>query len=91
MACGFELQHGVNFQEIFAPTIRWESIRLMDGLAAYHRWSIYHLDVTTAFLNDFIEEDIYMVQPPCAILGTEHLVYKLKQSLWAQTEPTSMV
>ena len=51
VARGFEQRHGVDFQETFAPTVRWESIRLATTLAAHHGWPIYQMDVVTAFLN----------------------------------------
>jgi hypothetical protein len=35
----------------------------MISLAAQHRWKIYQLDVKSAFLNDFLEEEIYVEQP----------------------------
>ena len=41
------------------------------------------MDVVTAFLNDSLGEDIYMQQPDGYVLeGNEHLVCKLKKSLY---------
>lgn len=82
VACGFEQQHGVNFQETFASTIWWESIRLVIGLAEHHSWPIYHMDVATEFLNRYIHDDVFMLQPPrCITPGSEHLVCMLNWSL----------
>lgn len=38
-------------------------IRLMISMAAKHGWKIYHFDVKSAFLNDLLDEDIYVDQP----------------------------
>ena len=41
------------------------------------------MDVTTAFLNGYLDEEIYMEQPPgYAEKGKENLVCKLKHSLY---------
>jgi hypothetical protein len=74
VAWGFEQHHGVDFQETFAPTVRWESIRFATALAAHHGWPIYHMDVVTAFLNGTLHEDVYMSQPPgCIQPGTDRI------------------
>jgi hypothetical protein len=83
VARGNEQVHGINFQETFAPTVRWESIRLIIALAAHHGWPIFQLDVVTAFLNGHLTDDVYMLQPPgCAKPGYERLVRKLNRSLY---------
>jgi hypothetical protein len=83
VARGNEQIHGVNFQEAFVPMVRWESIHLIIALAASHCWPLFQLDVITAFLNGALSNDVYMLQPPgCIVLGQEHLVCKLKRSLY---------
>lgn len=43
----------------------------------------YHMDATTAFLNDHLKQPVFMVQPPCCVQsGKEHLVCQLKRSLY---------
>lgn len=63
VAQGFAQKPGVHFNETFAPVARMGSIRLMISLAARFRMNIHQLDVTTAFLNGYLEEDI-LVNPP---------------------------
>ncbi|XP_071689253.1 uncharacterized protein [Rutidosis leptorrhynchoides] len=54
---------GVDYNETFAPVARLDTIRALVALAAQRRWKIYQLDVKSAFLNGFLEEEIYVEQP----------------------------
>ena len=48
----------VDFEEVFSPRARAESIRIIVAMAAQFKWKLRHLDVKSAFLNGYIEEDI---------------------------------
>jgi len=75
---GYKQREGIDYGEVFAPVAR-----LMISLAAQHRWKIYQLDVKLAFLNDFLEEEIYVEQPLGYIEAeNEGKVYKLKKALY---------
>jgi hypothetical protein len=63
VAKDYKQKEGIDYGEVFAPVARLETIKLMISLAAQHRWKIYQLDVKSAFLNDFLEEEIYVEQP----------------------------
>jgi len=85
VARGFTQEHGVDYHETFAPTVRVISIRMVLALAAFHDWEVEQLDVVTAFLEADIEEEIYMRQPEgfrhIDVNGGE-LVCLLKKSLY---------
>ena len=51
VAKGYVQQYGVDFEEVFAPVARLETIRLLNSLAATNGWEIHHLDVKTVFLH----------------------------------------
>jgi hypothetical protein len=83
VAKGYKQREGIDYGEVFAPVARLETIRLMISLAAQHRWKIYQLDVKSAFLNGFLEEEIYVEQPLGYIKAeNESKVYKLKKALY---------
>lgn len=53
---------GIDYDELFAPVARLETIRLLISIAAQNRWKLYQMDVKSAFLNGFLEEDVYIEQ-----------------------------
>jgi len=63
VAKGYSQRPGVDFGDTFAPVARMSSIRMTATLAARHGMSITHFDVTTAYLNGDLEEEIFMGPP----------------------------
>ena len=83
VAKGFSQVHGVDFNETFAPVAKFTTIRCILAIGAVMDLEIHQMDVKTAFLNGELEEDIYMEQPEGFVeQGKEHLVCKLKSSLY---------
>ncbi|XP_062977616.1 uncharacterized protein LOC134395383 [Elgaria multicarinata webbii] len=81
VARGFAQIEGQDYHEIFAPTIRFESIRMMFKLAAQKNMQVSHQDVTTAYLNAKLDEDIYML-PPEGVKVDKDIVCKLEKCLY---------
>lgn len=80
---GYVQRHGVDYDEVFAPVARIETIRLIIALSASHGWEIHHLDVKTTFLHGELKEEVFVTQPEgFVITGEEHKVYKLKKALY---------
>lgn len=83
VARGNEQRPGLDYDETFAPVVKWSTIRLIVALAAVLNWSICHMDVVTAFLNGTIKETIFMQQPPGFVADHQkHLVCRLRKSLY---------
>ena len=57
---GYSQVEGVDFDESFAPVTRMESIRVLLALACHLKFKLYQMDVKTAFLNEFLKEDVYV-------------------------------
>jgi hypothetical protein len=69
--------------ETFASVAKFTTIRCMLAIGAAMDLEIHQMDVKTTFLNGELEEDIYMDQPQGFVQdGKEHLVCKLKKSLY---------
>ena len=80
---GYTQIEGVDFDEIFAPVARLESIRLLFGMACNMKIKLYQIDVKSAFLNGVLQGEVYVTQPK----GFEDphfpdYVYKLKKALY---------
>jgi hypothetical protein len=62
VACGCEQRKGIDFEDTFAPIVKWVTIRAIVALATQKRWIICHLEVKMTFLNGELIEDVYMQQ-----------------------------
>lgn len=77
---GYQQKKGIDYHEIYAPVVRYSSIRYLIGLAVKYGLKIHQMDAVTAFLQGDIEEDIYMAQPPQFEEGNK--VCLLKKSIY---------
>ncbi len=83
VAQGYTQTKGADQDETFSPVVRMESLRMIVGLAAKHTLKLHQLDVTTAFLNGQLQEEVYMEQPDGFIAeGQEKLACKLRRSIY---------
>nr|GEV47914.1 zinc finger, CCHC-type [Tanacetum cinerariifolium] len=79
---GFRQKEGVDYFDTYAPVARITTIRLL-ALAVTHNIVIHQMDVKTAFLNGYLDEEVYMKQPEGFVMpGNEHKVCKLVKSLY---------
>ena len=83
VAQGFCQKEGIDYDETFAPVARLEAIRILLAFVASKGFKLQQIDVKSAFLNGFIEEDVYVKQPP----GFESSkfpdrVFKLRKALY---------
>ena len=63
IAKGYAQEPGIDFDEIFMPVTRLETIRLLLALSSKNNWEVHHLYVKTTFLNGEISEEVYAAQP----------------------------
>ena len=83
VAKGCSQKYGEDYDEIFCPVVRFESVRTVIALAVQKGLKLYHMDVTSAFLNGTLTNEVYMKQPEGYVVkGKEHLVCKLKKSIY---------
>ncbi|WVZ90151.1 hypothetical protein U9M48_036478 [Paspalum notatum var. saurae] len=89
VAQGFCQKKGIDYEETFASVARLEAIRILLAFAASKGFKLQQMDVKSAFLNGFIEEEIYVRQPsgiesarfPDRVYKLRKAVYGLKQAL----------
>jgi transposase InsO family protein len=83
VAKGFSQVEGIDYDEIFSPVVRYETVRMMIALSALKDWHISGLDVKTAFLYGELEEELYMEQPEgFKIPGQQNKVMRLKRAIY---------
>ncbi|GJV08113.1 putative ribonuclease H-like domain-containing protein [Tanacetum coccineum] len=76
-------EEGIDYDEVFAPVVRIEAIRLFLAYASFKDFMVYQIDVKSDFLYGKIEEEVYVCQPP----GFEYpdfpdRVYKVEKALY---------
>ena len=83
VAQGFSQRQGIDYNEVFAPVVRAESIRTLLSLVNMLNLELHQLDVKTAYLNGKIDAEIYMKQPEGYIdKNRPNAVCKLKKGLY---------
>ena len=58
VAQGYTQVEGIDFDESFAPVARQESIRILFSIACIMNFKLYQMDVKSAFLNGFLNEEV---------------------------------
>nr|CAN64324.1 hypothetical protein VITISV_005640 [Vitis vinifera] len=83
VAQGFNQEEGIDYEETFALVARLEAIRMLLALACFKDFILYQVDVKSAFLNGFINEEVYVEQPPgFQSFNFPNHVFKLKKALY---------
>ncbi|PLW26977.1 hypothetical protein PCASD_23030 [Puccinia coronata f. sp. avenae] len=83
---GFNQREGIDYQDVFSPTGRLTSLRIMLTICALNQFEVHQMDVRCAFLNGTPEEDLYihaplgLNAPPKTVLKLHKALYGLKQS-----------
>ncbi|KAL0411537.1 UNVERIFIED_CONTAM: hypothetical protein Slati_3743400 [Sesamum latifolium] len=63
VAKGYTQRPRVDFEETYSPVAMAKSIWILLAIAAWYDYEIWQMDMKTAFLNGFIEKEIFMDQP----------------------------
>ena len=83
VAKGYSQIEGLDYDQVFSPVVRFETVRLILALAALEDMHVSGLDVRNAYLYGKLDEEIYMEQPEgFAVPGQEHKVLRLLRALY---------
>nr|GFD47193.1 retrovirus-related Pol polyprotein from transposon TNT 1-94 [Tanacetum cinerariifolium] len=82
-AQGYTQEEGINYEEVFAPVARIKDVRLFLDYVSFMGFTVYQIDVKSAFLYGTIDEEVYVMQPP----GFQDLefptrVYKVEKAIY---------
>jgi Reverse transcriptase (RNA-dependent DNA polymerase) len=88
VAQGFSQVEGIDFNELFSPIVRFESVRLILALSTLEDYYCVGVDICNAYLYGKLDEEIYMRQPEGfkargqenKVIRLQHALYGLKQA-----------
>ncbi|GJU38923.1 retrotransposon protein, putative, ty1-copia subclass [Tanacetum coccineum] len=88
VAKGYTPTYGIDYEETFSPVVYIRAIRILIAIVAFYDYEISQMDIKTAFLNGYLDEDIYMVQHegfidpkhPRKVCKLQRSIYGLKQA-----------
>ncbi|GJX50518.1 zinc finger, CCHC-type containing protein [Tanacetum coccineum] len=88
VAKGLTQTYAVDYEETFSPVVDIRAIRIPVAIDAFYDYEIWQVDVKTAFLNEHLSEEVYMMQPegfvnskyPNQVCKLKHSIYELKQA-----------
>ncbi|GJS59305.1 retrotransposon protein, putative, ty1-copia subclass [Tanacetum coccineum] len=63
VAKGYTQTPGIDYEETFSPVADIRAIRILIAIAAYYDYEIWKMDVKTAFLYGYLNEEVYIEQP----------------------------
>nr|GEX77485.1 copia protein [Tanacetum cinerariifolium] len=83
VAQGYNQQEGIDYDETYTLVARLESIRILLAYTCALDFKLFQMEVKSAFLNGFINEEVYVAQPPGFIdFEKPDHVYKVKKALY---------
>jgi hypothetical protein len=65
VAKGFKQRYEIDYDDTFIPVVKITTIHIVLSIAVSRGWNLRQLDVQNAFLHGYLEEEVYMQQPPC--------------------------
>ena len=79
----YNQQEGIDYEETFALVARLKAIRMLLVFACYKSFILYQMDVKSAFLNGFINEEVFVEQlPGFESFNFPNNVFKLKKAIY---------
>jgi hypothetical protein len=63
VARGFTQREGVDYDETFAPVMKFHTLRIILAICIQHNLMVHQMDVVTAFLNGVLDYEVYMESP----------------------------
>ena len=64
VARGFSQMHSIDYEDIFAPTVKFDTLCIFLTLVALENLKCHQVDVNNAFTEFFLKKTIYMTPPP---------------------------
>jgi hypothetical protein len=76
-------REGIDYIETFAPVEKMDTIGMVLSLVSQYKWKIFQMDVKSAFLKGYVDEEICVEHPESfEVPGKEDKFYRLKKDLY---------
>jgi hypothetical protein len=80
---GYSQEEGFDYGGNFAPVARLEGVRTLLAYATLRGFKVYQMDVKSAFLNEILDEEVYIEQPKGFVDPRKRdMAYKLHKALY---------
>lgn len=85
---GYSQEAGIDFFDTFALVARLDTIQLLLAITSQKGWVVYQMDVKSSFLNDHLNEDIFIYQlQGFEKVSEEGMMYRLQKALYGLRQP----
>ena len=74
----YAMCQGIDYDKVFAPVARLDTVRLLIALAAHEGWEVHHMDVKLPFLNGDLKEEVYVDKKIDAVVNFKPIRVKNK-------------
>nr|GEU56874.1 retrovirus-related Pol polyprotein from transposon TNT 1-94 [Tanacetum cinerariifolium] len=91
VAQGYNQQKGIDYDETVGLVARIKAIRIFLTFATYMNFTVYQMDVKSAFLIRKLKEEVYVKQPSGFESSEFPNICKLDKALWTYTSSKSMI
>jgi hypothetical protein len=79
---GYAQTYGIDYEETYSPIAKM-NVRAIIVMTTTKGWSLHQMDVKNVFLHGYLQEEVYMEQPPGYVDETQpNLVCRLKKVLY---------
>ena len=77
---GFREIQGIDYEEVYAPTVKHKTVRGITAIAASNDWKLYQDDCKAAYLNAILEKGKHIKLPDGRFVFIRKCLYGLKES-----------
>nr|GEW44473.1 hypothetical protein [Tanacetum cinerariifolium] len=75
VAKGYTQTPGNEYEKTFSRVIDIRAIRILKAIATYYDYEIWQMNVKTAFLNGYLNEEVYMEQPEESVVSDKECLH----------------